>query len=192
MHKTLKIIKTEHRRLAAIINCYMGVLRDVEKGSLEPDFVFLKSVHSYFHSFLYKFHHPKEDEFLFPALLKSAPELSAVIERLESEHAQGLVLLDQLDVTLVAFEKDPKAGSAAYIEVAENYRQFEWKHMALEEKDILPMAAKNIPEEEWSRLDAIFSNHQDPVFGDVAQEEYAGLLSHIVNKAPAPHGLGEA
>ncbi|NVJ93279.1 MAG: hemerythrin domain-containing protein [Methylocystaceae bacterium] len=189
MRQTVTIIRTEHRRLAAIINCFIGVLGDVEAQKNEPDFELLELIHDYFRSFLYKFHHPKEDQHLFPALLKVCPELSETIEKLEAEHEKGLVYLENLETSFMAFKENPASGLAAYIDAARTYRDFEWQHMGLEEKEILPVAEEKLPEETWIALDAIFTDHDDPVFGDRPTKKFETLLSKIVNTAPAPHGL---
>ncbi|NVK19502.1 MAG: hemerythrin domain-containing protein [Methylocystaceae bacterium] len=191
MQKTITIIRTEHRRLAAIINCFVGVLSDMENTNADPDFGLLDQVHEYCRSFLYKFHHPKEDGYLFPALVQARPDLLPVISKLESEHERGVTLLDQLDQALASLKEDPRKNLGLYIQVAKTYRDFEWKHMATEEKEILPQAEKSIPEDVWKELDNVFSDHDDPVFGDKPQGNYENLLSQIVNRAPSPHGLGE-
>ena len=190
MRPTLTIIKTEHRRLSAVINCFVGVLKDWRAGKGAPDFDLLETIHAYFRSFLYTFHHPKEEEHLFPALLKAAPELANVMAHLEGEHASGFTMLQTLDDTLAAFRDGAPGGIDAYLAAAEAYQELEWKHMATEEKEILPRAQKALSDADWDRLDAVFTDHQDPIFGDTPQEKYETLLSVIVSRAPAPHGLG--
>ncbi|WP_417781997.1 hemerythrin domain-containing protein [Terasakiella pusilla] len=190
MQKTITIIRTEHRRLAAIINCFVGVLTDLKNDPRNPDVELLDQVHTYCRSFLYQFHHPKEDGHLFPALLKARPDLSPIIEKLESEHQKGVDLLDEMDKALLAYKENPKKHLDVYLQIAQAYRDFEWKHMATEEKEILPQAQKSLSAETWEELDKIFSDHDDPVFGDAPQSMYENLLSQIVNRAPSPHGLG--
>ncbi len=190
MRRTITIIRTEHRRLAAIINCFIGVLDDLAQARIEPDFDLLESVHEYCRSFLYKFHHPKEDGYLFPALCKASPEIREKVEQLEGEHEKGVGLLDELDQALADFRQNPKENLPSYVKVAKAYRDFEWQHMGLEEKEILPLADKVIGDEVWEELDRVFQDHDDPVFGDKPQGKYENLLSKIVNTAPAPHGLG--
>lgn len=189
MRQTITIIRTEHRRLASIINCFVGILNDVEAGRAEPDFELLELIQGYFRSFLYKFHHPKEDEFLFPELLKACPDLRGAITKLEEEHERGLSYLENLETTYQKYRAEGSSALTAYVAAARAYRDFEWQHMGLEEKEILPTAEKVLSDEVWERLDRVFTDHDDPVFGDQPQEKYEGLLSKIVNSAPAPHGL---
>lgn len=191
MRETITIIRTEHRRLAAIINCFMGILDDLEKKRNKPDFKLLELIHDYFNSFLYKFHHPKEDQYLFPALLKVKPELAEILSKLEAEHESGLIYLTRLETTLEYYKEDADQGLSDYVSAARAYRDFEWQHMGLEEKEILPLAEKFLSEETWHELDVIFTDHDDPVFGSQPKQKYEGLLSKIVNTAPAPHGLGK-
>jgi hemerythrin-like domain-containing protein len=192
MRPTVTIIRTEHRRLAAVIDCFVGVLRDLNSGKSKsaPDFDLLRSIHAYFRSFLYTFHHPKEEEYLFPSLAERVPALAEVIHRLEAEHTRGLEILDSLDRALEALSIGATDDLSAYLAVAETYQELEWKHMALEERDILPLAQKALVSDDWDRLDAVFTDHEDPVFGDKPRAEYESLLTTIVNRAPSPHGLG--
>ncbi|WP_413207651.1 hemerythrin domain-containing protein [Rhodospirillum sp. A1_3_36] len=192
MRPTVTIIRTEHRRLAAVIDCFVGVLRDLNSGKSKaaPDVDLLQSIHNYFRSFLYTFHHPKEEEHLFPSLAARVPALAEVIDRLEGEHARGLEMLDNLDRALEALRAGATDDLSAYLAAAESYQDLEWKHMALEERDILPLAQKALESADWDRLDAIFTDHEDPIFGDKPRAEYESLLTAIVNRAPSPHGLG--
>jgi branched-chain amino acid transport system ATP-binding protein len=70
------------------------------------------------------------------------------------------------------------------------YRDFEWYHMGVEEREILPLAEEILTETDWAELDALFTAHDDPVFGRQPQEAFNTLASKIISQAPAPHGLG--
>ena len=74
----------------------------------------------------------------------------------------------------------------------EEYAAFEYEHAHKEEKEILPVAEKTLSEQDWSRIDAAFLDHQDPMFGDKPTEEFSELYRQIVSIIPAPLGLGEA
>lgn len=189
MHKTASIIRAEHRRLAAVLNCLDGVLDDVQADKLQPDFDLFDAVLNYLETFLYRFHHPKEDSHLFPTLLRRSPEAQAVIDRLEAEHEKGEALTKRLRETLTQYRTEGAPGLDAFREAAKAYHQFEWQHMGTEEREVLPLAERILTEEDWQTLDAVFTDHDDPVFGDKPQAAFGQLLSSIVNQAPAPHGL---
>ncbi|MCB1756064.1 MAG: hemerythrin domain-containing protein [Gammaproteobacteria bacterium] len=191
MAKTPGIIRTEHRRLASVIACMQGVIEDTLAGRIVPDAALFDTVLQYFETFLYRFHHPKEDEFLFPCLRGKSPAIAEVLDRLDEEHSSGAKMIKALRQALEKFKlsRDP-ADFAEFARQATLYRDFEWKHMSTEEKHVLPLAEKLLTEEDWMPLDAAFTDHEDPLFGDKPAEQFSRLMRDIVNRAPAPHGLG--
>ncbi len=192
MSETLKIIRAEHRRLAAVINCFVGVLQEIKDRNHPPEFEMFEQVVVYFEQFLYRFHHPKEDQYLFPRLLERAKKSAEVIERLESEHEQGKEILVKLRAKLDLYRANPNQDTFdAFYNIAMVYRDFEWHHMGTEEREVLPMAEKELKPSDWVELDAIFTAHEDPVFGRKQKDEFSDLATRIVNLAPAPHGLGD-
>jgi hemerythrin-like domain-containing protein len=191
MSETLKIIRAEHRRLAAVINCFVSVLQEIKDRDHPAELEMFEQVVVYFEQFLYRFHHPKEDEYLFPRLLQRAEKSAEVIERLESEHVEGKDILVKLRTNLDNYrDKQDEATFESFYNIAMVYRDFEWHHMSTEEREILPLAEKSLTENDWAELDAIFTAHEDPVFGRKQKDEFSDLASRIVNLAPAPHGLG--
>ena len=193
MAKTPGIIRNEHRRLASVIACMQGVIEDTVAGRIAPDIALFDSVLQYFEEFLYRYHHPKEDRYLFPALREKSPEIAEVLDQLDAEHDGGAVLIRELREALEKYRgTQSEADFAEFAHLATMYRDFEWKHMATEERHVLPLAEKQLSEADWAPLDAAFTDHEDPLFGDKPSAQFGRLMQDIVNRAPAPHGLGEA
>jgi branched-chain amino acid transport system ATP-binding protein len=65
-----------------------------------------------------------------------------------------------------------------------------WKHISLEEKELLPMAVQRLAPADWAGIDAAFEANKDPWSGPTG--EFRALFSKIVNLVPAPYGLGPA
>jgi len=81
---------------------------------------------------------------------------------------------------------------AAFERTAERYVEFYLAHMALEEKEILPLAERVLTDADWSELDEAFGSHRDPLTGHAPTADYRALFTRIANAIPAPLGLGEA
>ena len=64
--------------------------------------------------------------------------------------------------------------------------------MAIEERDILPLAQRLLTADDWRDLDAAFADNRDPLTGHEPEEMYRDLFSKIVNALPSPIGLGPA
>jgi hemerythrin-like domain-containing protein len=191
MPETLEIIRAEHRRLASVITCFIGVLNDIRDHDQAPDLALFEQVVNYLETFLYQFHHPKEDQHLFQRVLaRAGKSVTKVIQRLEDEHAQGKVLLTLLRKNLDRYRATPdREVFMAFYNIAMVYRDFEWYHMGVEEREILPLAEEILSEADWRELDALFTLHDDPVFGQKPKQDFNTLAAKIICQAPAPHGL---
>ncbi len=64
--------------------------------------------------------------------------------------------------------------------------------MALEEREILPLAEQSLTAADWKDLDDAFLANRDPLTGAQPEAEYAALFTRIVNTVPGPVGLGPA
>ena len=67
-----QIIEQEHRSLAAVLHGMLYSVREIRYVRGEPDFILLGAMIDYVDSFLDRFHHPKEDEYLFEDSTASA------------------------------------------------------------------------------------------------------------------------
>jgi hemerythrin-like domain-containing protein len=189
---TLNIIRAEHRRLASVFNCFIGVLNDIKEHDLAPDLALLEQVVVYLETFLYQFHHPKEDQHLFQRVLaRTGQSANTVIQRLEDEHAHGRVLLALLRKNLERYRATPGQETfMPFYNIAMVYRDFEWYHMGVEERELLPLAQEILTEADWAELGDLFTAHDDPVFGRQPKEAFNTLAAKIFSQAPAPHGFG--
>jgi branched-chain amino acid transport system ATP-binding protein len=74
----------------------------------------------------------------------------------------------------------------------EAYASFQWKHMATEEREVLPLAEKYLTAPDWKVIDAAFLGHTDPMLGAQAGTGYKALFDRIFKLAPPPIGAGQA
>jgi len=194
MQEAEGIIRDEHRCLATILNCIENLVRDVEEKGAEPQFALLHDALDYICSFLYAFHHPKETDHLFPAVRRRAPSLAPVLDELEQQHHQGKALIEELRSALEAYEHGEEGGFERFKQAVDAYHKFEWAHMVKEEKAILPYARGCLTVADWGKIDAIFQDYLDPVFGTRRKEEFQALFDKIVSLGPIgfkPHHDGD-
>lgn len=100
-------------------------------------------------------HHADEEEDLFPALLESmagsdAVCLRALVEGLTAEHRELESAWRRVRRALERIEAGEAAPLAA--EVVEGLAQLYERHIAREESELLPMAARLLGEEELARI----------------------------------------
>lgn len=190
MHEAERIIRDEHRSIAAVLHGLIFHMRQVLDHGDEPDFRVLKAMLDYIVSFPEQLHHPKEDEYLFRVLRQRRPEATPLIEELEAEHVIGDDLIRGLQDSLIAYEKAGAAGAEDFRRAVEEYADFHWQHMRREENELLPLAQQALTEDDWKALGKAFKENDDPLFGIKPKEEFERLFSRIVQIAPPPIGLG--
>lgn len=188
--RSLSIIKREHRNLHAILFTLEQLVLEIEKSSKKVDFVVFHGIVYYLDSFLDRYHHPKETDYLFPAVKAHCPQAEPMIEQLGQQHIEGERLLIKLLKSLSAYEFLGPSGFPSFRDTATDYIKFEREHARTEEREVLPLAEAHLTSTEWQRIDAVFANNQDPIFGHRPQAEFRELFKLLGNIVPAPYGLG--
>jgi hemerythrin-like domain-containing protein len=188
--QAVHIITSEHRALTAVLHGMLFVLRHMRFGIAEPDFQLLGAMLHYIKEFPERFHHPKEDAYLFRLLQERNPTMVPLLDRLRDEHQLGTAKLRDLEQALAAYERDGAIGLPAFYTAVADYAAFHYAHVHAEESEVLPAAAKFFTAADWDEIDAAFSGHTNPLFGTDASNEYGELFRRIVALAPAPIGIG--
>jgi hemerythrin-like domain-containing protein len=189
-HATIRILREEHAALAAMLRSILLHLAQHRKGSTLPDFAALRAMIFYVDEFPEKRHHRKESELLFPKLRARTPLAREMLDQLDSDHAAGERNIRELEHTLLGFEMLGEPRREAFEMAAQRYVEFYLKHMGIEEREILPLAARVLTESDWADLDEAFLANRDPMTGHTPEPDYAALFTRIVNLVPAPVGLG--
>ena len=187
---TLKIIHDEHAALAAMLRSLLMLLAKHRRESTLPDFGTLRAMLFYVDEFPEQRHHRKESELLFPKLRARTPLSRELLDHLDEDHARGERRIRDLQHALLAFEMMGEARRDAFERSAQAYVDFYLAHMALEEREVLPLAQKVLTAEDWADLDEAFTTNRDPMAGCEPEAEYRALFTRIVNAVPAPLGLG--
>ena len=134
-----------------------------------PNYSLMLDVVSYLRHFPDRFHHPREDA-AFARLVELDPRLQLPINRLLQEHrviaAAGEELLKRLTEVV---------GGASIAR----------EHVATEEREILPRAAKMLTRDDWRIVANAVSSTPDPLFGDAFEERYHELREQIAARASA-------
>jgi hemerythrin-like domain-containing protein len=187
-----RIIEEEHRSLAAVLYGMLYVVREIRYVGIKPDFVLLGAMVHYIDAFLGKFHHPKEDEYLFKLLGTRYPGAAPLLDRLKREHEQGDIKLGKLRQALGRYEQGGLGQFAEFAALVADFAAFHWEHMRLEETELLPMATRHLTDADWDAVDAAFLGHTDPLLGAEQGKEFRNLFRRIVDLAPRPIGVAVA
>jgi hemerythrin-like domain-containing protein len=186
----LAVIRQEHAALAALLRSLPMLLAHTRRRGESPDFALLRAMLFYIDEFPERLHHRKEDELLFPMLRARCPDLAGALDQLERDHAHGERAIRELQHALLAFEVLGEPRREAFERAAQDYVEFYLRHMALEESEVLPAALRVLDSADWAAIDAAFAMNRDPLTGHEPEDDYRPLFTRIVNRAPAPVGLG--
>jgi hemerythrin-like domain-containing protein len=191
-HAATRIIREEHQALAAMLNSVLLMLAQQRRDQCPPDFASLRAMLFYLDEFPEQRHHRKETELLFPKLRARTPLARDLLDRLDEDHLRGEARIRELEHRLLAFEMMGESRRAAFEQAAAHYVDFYLAHMALEEREILPLAERVLTEDDWTDIDEAFRANRDPLTGCPPEAQYQQLFTRIVSLIPAPIGLGSA
>jgi len=188
--KAVRIIREEHRALAAVLHGMLHLVGEIGARGRAPDFRLLDAMVYYIDTFPERFHHPKEDRYLFRILRQRHPGAAPLLDRLQTEHRAGAEKIRELEQALARYQAGGAAEFSNFRAAVEAYAGFHWDHMRAEEGELLPMAEKFLTPADWEEIDTAFLGHTDPLLGADVGAKYDALFSRIVNLAPPPIGVG--
>ena len=184
------IIREEHAAIAAVL---VSIRTLVDAGPCNDRRNFFETVAAmlfYVDEFPERRHHPTESNLLFPMLLKVAPELRAVVQRLEMEHVAGEGRVRELQHLLLGWQFLGESRRARFVEALAQYVRFYLQHMQVEERELLPLATARLTDGQKAELDTAFGSMRDPLAGGRLDPVYQALFDRITAQARNPIGLG--
>ena len=188
--QAIRVILDEHRALAAVLHGMLYLVHGIRDRDDKPDFMLFGAMICYIDAFPEKFHHPKEEEYLFRFLRMRHADAAPLLDRLHAEHESGAEKIRALEQALIRYQHGGASEFPAFLAAVEGYAAFHWDHMRLEEKQILPLTEKYLSVGDWEVIDAAFLGHTNPMLGAEAGAKYDALFTRIVTLAPPPIGVG--
>lgn len=186
--QALQIIQEEHRKLWRVAATVNLVADEIDDGG-KVDEAFFNAVFDYIESFVDKSHHSKEDDYLFRLVRLRSDRAVATLDRLQAEHRNGPIQLNQLRTRLAAAARD-RESATAFTTALRDYTNSIKHHVGHEEREIIPLAREVLTDEDWLEIDSAFLDNDDPLFGEQAKQEFRELYHRVASLAPESVGLG--
>lgn len=186
----LAVIADDHAAIASLLRSLPPLIAQGAGDEPERFFDVVRAMLFYIDEFPEKQHHPKESDLLFPRVVRRAPELIAIIDRLESDHVMGEQRVRELQHLLLAWELLGESRRPAFASALDEYVRFYLDHMRTEETELLPVARRVLEAGELAELDRAFEASRDPLAGGLRDPAYERLFTRIVLATPAPLGVG--
>lgn len=153
-------------------------------GGAEPEYEVMLGIVSYLQEYPDRVHHRHEDA-VFERLVARDPSLRLPINRLLQEHrviaVAGEALrahLDDIVAGAVVLRSSVEAAAATYLAY---YRH----HLATEEGDILPRAARLLEPDDWRAVARAVPHLPDPLFGNPPEDRFLDLRERLNSRRPA-------
>jgi hemerythrin-like domain-containing protein len=189
MSAALRIIRSEHRSIEAVLHALSFFVDRIWAGNPAPDPRVFRAMLQYIDLFAERLHHPKEDRHLFRRLKQRTHEADALLDIAAGDHVRGADRIRVLDQAFMRYEEGGITHFLGFAQAADAYAKSYRAHMQLEEMQILPIAERVLTAEDWREMDAVFGGRGDPLISPQTAREMTKLFNRIVNIAPAPIGV---
>ena len=103
--EAIRIIQDEHRSLAAVLHGMLYLVHQIRDRGTKPDFDLFGAMIYYIDAFPERFHHPKEDQYLFRLLRIRHRDAAPLLDRLKTEHRVGAEKIRTLEQALARYEQ---------------------------------------------------------------------------------------
>jgi nucleotide-binding universal stress UspA family protein/hemerythrin-like domain-containing protein len=177
------VILDEHRSLGVVVNCMRSMVADAVRG--EPlELHALKQMLQYLEEFPEQLHHPKEELHLHVRLRERCPAAGEMLAELQNQHSAETNAVQRLAGLLERCGVEPEATLQTLQEALEAFAKSTWDHMALEERELIPLAQRHLNDDDWRLIAAAFQSNDDPRFGRYDASELRQLFTRIARLAP--------
>jgi len=175
--KAIDDLKHEHDAILSGLKILTAMASRVDHG-LDLDKKGVRDFLAFLREFGDKCHHGKEENILFPAMVKAgAPAKGGPIEVMLSEHARGRELIKQMEASSGGAPDLPKFSRAA-----KDYAALLQSHIEKENGVLFPSAEAVLGEQQLDQIYDAFEKHEEKVIGAGRHEELHAILNQLKQK----------
>jgi hemerythrin-like domain-containing protein len=171
-------LSQEHRNIERLLAILERELEVFDRGD-RPDYEVIRAVISYFEVYPEVYHHPQED-LVFAKLRMRDPVAAAKVGDLAREHRKGAERLHRVAHAVENVLADGEILRQTVDTIVRDFITHERRHMMMEDRDFFPAALKALKPQDWKEIASAVTGHKDPLFSDVAEDQFDGLRAHIL------------
>ena len=171
-------LSREHRNIEALLNVLERELAIFDRGD-RPDYEVIRAIISYFEVYPKVYHHPQED-LVFAKLKVRDPVAAAKISDLATEHQKGAEHLRSVAHAVDSVLADREVLRENVDFIIRNFIEGERRHIAMEDRDFFPAAAKALKPQDWREIASSVTDHKDPLFSKAVEKGFDALRAHIL------------
>ena len=181
MSDSIALWHAEHRHFSRLLDMLEKQVAAFHSDD-QPNFQLMLDLVSYLRYFPDRYHHPRED-IGFARMVQRDPQMKPLVDQLLQEHrviaAAGSDLLNYLQQVVddVVVERARVEAAAA------TYLVYYRRHLAIEDRDIMPRAEQLLQKEDWEAVFTAVPRGPHPLFVESSDERYRELRRQIVLEA---------
>jgi hemerythrin-like domain-containing protein len=182
MQRAIEIMRDRQRAMSSALLAMRTIARRSLKVDTPPDFAQLRRLLRYVERFPQRLHQPAEEKYLFRAVLRRDPGAERAVRRAKRDHATCLGYLDRVRAALAYWQKgDPAAGPQVAL-LADDYARFARLHARIEARDVLSVALKVLPEQDWRTIEQAYGAIDDPLARSRSRADCAAALRAMADR----------
>ena len=181
MAHALDLIQQEHRNFATVLVCLKHTVAGMTGTGRKTKLDLVDTIVDYIESFIDRYHHPKERDFLFDAIIRRHPQSAPLFDEIDGEHQRGAELLEQVKASITDCHAQLPGADAALEKVVADYVAFERDHCIREDRHVTPLAESYLTDYDWAKIEAAFASHRDPMFGPEVRANFGRLYKQILS-----------
>lgn len=169
----------EHQSISVVVRAMKEMVENAATRPAALDLLALESMLNYLQVFPLKVHHPKEELILHRFLRARVPDMAGRLHEVEAQHRREHALVGQALALMEPVMSEAGAPSDELFDAILELCAAVRVHLELEEQEILPMAARHLPADDWASMAPVMQRHSFPGFGAMPAEQTRHLFTRI-------------
>jgi len=175
MRVSIALLSYDHGIIRQVVDVLSEILRAKQKSDFMAEAI---EISAFLNDFVDKFHHKKEEAYLFPIASLKVPELATTLPELVSDHAKARALLDAMNGSM-----GEKADWGAFSASATSLIAHMTAHINKEELSVFGKIEEALNrEEDRGLIQAMneFANGFRPNYYRIAEEFSKGIQDRVL------------
>lgn len=173
------LLRHEHRVIEQALRALDGMCLRLKAGDKSPA-ASLSQALEFIRNYADRYHHFREEEYLFPALKQCGLEEGGALAFLRAEHIRERELLAELENALQIYRSDQAVGIEPFLEIVDRFRQHLTRHMQQEDSLLFRLAEDMLDEETKRELMQHLAPGNDEALEN-ARRKYEQMAAELEN-----------
>jgi hemerythrin-like domain-containing protein len=174
-------LKHEHRIIERVLRALDGMCARIEAGETVPS-MSIAELFEFLSGFGDRYHHGKEEKYLFPALLREGVALrGGATDALAREHEMERRLISELGQAVAAYGGGDAGARAALIKTARQYVDLMVEHFQKEDRALFKLANDFLDESAKEELNRKFKEAEAEL-GPATRQRYERLAGELESR----------